>query len=478
MSQDAQSAVSPVTNGTGAPHQPAPSNPVPHSRIRRQGFTNAPAHIPMQFASYRQGEGTSSLLARMDAYNTSVNYMNEYNRFLPNFLPLKGAIFLAGQRLANHDRFLKDTSMYHAWMDEAYLSFLWIYHQLRCRRNHPNNSPEMIDLLGYLEQHFPPQDMHVPGYAIPFFMAMTECEAPFENMAPIVPDFPSLDNTSGSNCMQLGAFLSAFYPCPALVLDQIHVLVASDRTGQHPQIVPMFNNVFGIGMADDTEVRWITKSVHYRLPTPSSSRVDTAFCAYVCNDYTVAAGRVLNPYKLDIPRRYQYQAGDNRPLSWLEYLGLVRYEPNAAQLGRLHNWPNQYSAIISAQCQYVDGSRPLNKIPTTGLGAVCNISVFPVRPFPELDQDPNTEARRAAERVVNLNAFLRSYDVTPNAVAAQHSALTQINVLYPDIPQATTDAIRFGPLWNGPVFDIGPEFDTAVYMYSNVPMMISSIALK
>lgn len=482
MADQAQQQVAPVNEGQGAPHQPAPANPVIRSRVRRQGFTNQPASQPQQFANYRHGQGTSSLLARMDAYNTSVNYMNAYNVWTPNFLPLKGAIFLANQRLANHDRFLKDTSMYHPWMDEAYLSFLWFYHTLRCRRNHPNNSPEIVDLLGYLEQHFPPQDMHIPGYAIPFFMSITEFEAPFENMAPVIPALPSLEGTNGHNHFQLRSWMNLVAPCPILMLDQVRYLATQDRTGAHPQIVPLLTNIFGHEIADNHNNRWVAKSVHYRLPTASSARVDTAFCMYVQNDYTNAAGRQLNPYKLDIPARYTQAAADDRQVTWLEYLGLVQYQPNAAQLGRLHNWPNQYSAIMSLQCQYIDGSRPLNTIPTTGLGAAAHVSRYPHLPFPEADQDPNTPQRRTDERVTNLIASLDSFDVQPNQVAAQHAAISQIHVTYAflngDANDGFSTAIHSGPLWNSTIFDKGPEFDTAVYMYSNVPLMISSVALR
>nr|UDL14431.1 MAG: putative coat protein [Partitiviridae sp.] len=477
MNGSAQNAATPVTDGQNAGHAPAPAN-VPQRRpLRRQNKT-ALGPVIQPPVTYTKGTGVSALLADMDAYNASKVYNNTNSEFVPSFVALKGATYLATQRLANHDRLLKDTGRTHPLMDEAYLGFAFIYHIIRCRRDILQWSPDLATLISDLEATYPPNRIHIPGYAVPFFMSVTTTESPYDWQAFITPRLPNIgNNTTGANFFRLEHEAQAIFPTPIVVLDQVLQLTNVARQTTQVRSFDWFTNVFGQAVANANAARNIARSVHYRLASSSSPRLDHQFYWNVAVDPTAAAPVADANFKFDVfdlPRRYTHNAAHAQQATWPVLMGIQQYVGNAAATGRYLNWPLQYAAEVAFQCQYISGSRSLADISTSGLGANSIVIRYMPNPFADPNTDPNTQARRDALRMTNLQANGTSRDPNLEQIAVQHAALSQVNVSFVGFATLTDANLRQGPYWEMAECERLPSFDAASYMFSNVPQMISS----
>nr|AOG75577.1 putative coat protein [Sclerotium hydrophilum virus 2] len=478
MSGNANTQVQPVSDGA-AGHAPAPAS-VPQRRpLRRQNATNL-GPVPRPPVTYTKGTGVSSLLADMDAYNASKVYNNLNSEYIPSFLALKGAIYLATQRLANHDRLLKDTGRTHPLMDEAYLSFVFIYHIIRCRRDILQWSPELSTLLSDLEATYPPNRIHVPGYAVPFLMSITTTESPYDWQAFICPRLPDTSEATGANLFRPGNGVCAIFPSPIVVLDQILRFTSQRRDTPNITSFEPYTRTFGSDVNDNTSFgRWITSTVHYRLPHSSSPRLDHQFYWNVAVDPASQApgNNNYNFAIFDIPTRYTRDAAHTRAPSWAEYMGIQQYNPANVANTRYLNWPLQYSSEVAFQCQYIHGSRTLADISTTGLGASSVIMRYLPNLIPAPEIDPNSEARRAAQRITNLPANGTSRDPNLEQIAVQHAALCQVNVSFNGFVVLSDAVLRRGPYWEMAECERLPQFDAAMYMFTNLSQTISSVRI-
>jgi len=474
---------------TGLPSTPstAPA-PVPPRRPLRRALVNN-VGLPAPIIPYTKSTGISPLLAATEGYQGSDNFNDEPSTFVPSFLGVKGALYLTGQQLAANDRFLKETSDWHPLLDEAYISVLFIYHILRVRRALGDFSSEELNTLVELEEKYPPASMHIPGVYVHFFQSISTTEAPYPWLAKIGPRLPStiLTDTSGSRAFLLGDHEMTIFPHPLAMLEQLTSLAREVRTPATNTIFEWFQSAFtnsirSISVGDIQ--RWYYLTPHGRLPTPSTARVDNAFYANNVVLGTQQAQNHINRSKFDLPRISNYNAGHTTPMSLPEFMGLVDYAVGSTNR-QYRNWLNAYSAIIAKQCKYIHGSRSLADIPVAGLGASTPVWTYTPQTF--LMEDPNdhqpagdfSPARRRAFNMLNLAALGVSRDPELALIALQHSALAQVNV---SMSQQTNiwpaDAlIRFGPFWTMPICENEPVFDTARKMLTNIPNMVSSVAV-
>jgi len=491
----APQAVQPVT-AQAPPTTTAPANPgIPGGNVAapanvpngRRTFRKATAPITSASSAimqqYVKGSGSSSLLEDMDNYNVSVNNNNTVSYFLPSFIALKGAIYLATSRLANHDRFLKDTGLFHPILDEAYIGFLFLYHIIRCNRHILQWNPGFSSFLSELEAKYPPHQLHVPGYAVAFFMSITTVQSPYFWQSHVAPSLPSLTNVNGGGLFLLPENRSVFVPHILAALDQLHVLAGTPRANMQVRIFEPYRDgtsLFGTNINNGNITRWIATTPNYKLASSSSPRTDFQFFTNVAIDPAIAAPADdnFNLSKLDIPRRYNLDVQHNTEITLPEFLGIQEYSHIDNRRTRWLNWPLEYSAVMAYQCQYVHGSRTLNDIPTTGLGACLLISDYVNFPGTDPTTDPATPALRAANRMTSLLASVHSYDPDEDQIATQHQAVCQTNISVPAAINIPAAALRVGPIWQQTRVSSGPQFDASTYMATKLQAMISSTPWK
>jgi len=385
-------------------------------------------------------------------------------------------LHLATQRLANHDRLLKDTGLTHPYLDEAYLGFIFIYHILRCNRDTLSLVEGFTNLLNEMEAQYPPHQMHIPGYAVGFLASITATESPFEWQGLVAPSLPALTETTGQHLFRYQHGLATIFPSPLIMIDQMIELTATARTAATATRHETFHRVFSQQMGNAAAVRWVTTSVHYALETSNTVRGDTqAFAAYSINQNTAANNRDnFNRNVLDIPAMIDYDAAFNTPATWPQAMGIIDYAHAPNRVDRYRNWPAQYSAQIAFQCQYVYGSRPLSDISTSGLGAHLMIRTYDPAPFPDPATDPNTAARRSARRLQSLTATGSTPDVELEKIATQHSAVAQTNPAFPADVNMPANIMRQGPFWDLVITRETRPFNAATHMFVELPQMISS----
>jgi hypothetical protein len=448
----------------------------PRRPLRRAN--QPPGAVPNTICPYTKGTGYSALLALTEGYNDSDSYDAVPSTFIPSFLALKGAIFLTTTQFLSHDRFLKSCADWHPLMDELYMSFCFIYHILRCRRQLGTLSPAESLTLSELELVYPPNQLHIPGVYAHFFQSMTVSPAPYPWLSFVGPSLPYHFETgpAGSNGFMPTQNAHMIFPNPALLVDLMHRFCNQNQAAN--TITTIFDRAFSAdAMTDANPLKSVYLSPHARLPIQNSNRVETAF-----RQATVR--RQVSTF--DLPARYTHNAAHTTVCTVSSYMGVLDYSEVANPVMRYRQWPNSYSAVMAKQCQYIADSRTLNDMPLNGLGSpsvIWTFDPFLVFKVDEIVADPAdpanaapiTEAQRATMFMTSLAATGSNRDPELEQIALQVSAMAQTNISFGPMHGTPADAdLRDGAYWQMPACSTSPQFDVAARLYNGIPLLVRS----
>jgi hypothetical protein len=473
-----------LTGTPGVPSAPGPAPvPTPRRTFRSIGKTSISTSDRYPTTLYTRSSGLAPLASAFEGLSESDTRDDRFNEFAPCFLFLVPVWFLTCRRLASHDRFLKDTTGWHPYLDLLYLSFMFWYHILRVRRDFGNISNDEHSFLASLEDKYPPSQMHLPGSYVGFFQAISTTLSPYQWQTLIGPALPSNTGFTSNNGF---LFQHQFYELlsnPLIALQFVYKILTSRRTSADLDVYqPNTDRTwFGVQLVTASQGRWIMNTPYFIAGNPSSIRAEDAF--WLNNSTANRAANANNTPSpaLDLPRRPT--AGENdHELNFGQILGVVDFD-NAQ--GRYRNWPNMYSGVINLMSQYIAGSRTLNDIPTVGLGASTIVWRLSSHSYivrnGNLDgaDDQQRDAAWTAHidaRLINevrASAIIRAPELDQSALQIAAGAL--VNVDTSGIQHAVdNDLLRTGPFWDSAQCAGTGEVDILRAYLSQVPSLVSS----
>jgi hypothetical protein len=474
----------PLTGTPGVPPAPGPA-PVPQPRraFRSIGKTSIALSDRFPTTLYTKSSGLAPLASGFAGLAESDTRDDRFNLFYPCFLFVVPVWYLVCRRLASHDRFLKDTTGWHPYMDLLYLSFVFWYHVLRVRRDFGDISNDEHQFLASLEEKYPPSQMHIPGCYVHFFQSISTTLSPYPWQTLIGPALPHTPGLTPKNGFLFTEGYNQISSNPLIALQLVYKILSSSRTSADIDVFApdADRNWFGVALESTSAGRFVMNSPYFVTSNPCSTRAEDAFWL---NNST--ANRSANAHNsplsaLDLPPRPNSGTSDTE-LNIPQLLGIVDYNGPSS---RYRNWPNSYSGVINLMSQYIHGSRSLVDIPTVGLGAstiVWKLSAasYVVRDGKIDGDDDNTKnaawkahimARQLKE--VRASAVIRAPELDQSALQVSVGAL--VNIDPSDIPDALpNDRLRDGPFWNmSQCAGTGTEDVLRVYL-SQVPALVSS----
>nr|UHK02582.1 capsid protein [Heterobasidion partitivirus 4] len=476
-----------VPETTGPAAAPPPGNtPIPQPRrsFRPASSTLSVSSVPAQ--AFPAAQGATTLIHAVPGVRFYESPDPEPSNVVPSFLAAQAMIYVACQQLSVTDRFLKECGSYHPILVEAYCEFIFYYHILRCRSQLGQLDHEEHVLFSILNEHYPATRLPVPGFLVPALQAITNTESPYPWQGKIGPSLPPIAHASTARSFRPDNNVDIVTPIIPWMFGEFRALVSTDAIapGQEITFDRHLHGLNGNRINNDSIDRFLINTPNARFPSASNARVDIMAKAFYRIPAANFAANVLSTYKLDFPRA----AGNieqNTSVNLAQFLGLVD-PPSAAQRSdNFRAWPMQLVPMMSIIGKFVEDSRYLSGIATSGLGATTPIWTYSAGlflvddPRSAEDDQPLPVVRVATRHVAQLTATAASRDPQLTELAGQISAVSQVNVSFSDTAGFPADVtLRSGPFWTSPVVESCQDVHLANRIISFVPSMVTSVARK
>jgi hypothetical protein len=369
-------------------------------------------------------EGAPALLEIAAGAPFHTDQRRSPNGFVSNAQNMFWVLSCCDSMMGSTDRFLRSSPAWLPIVSQLYISFLWLYHNMRIYL-HTTYGFEFANLLRNMTDILHIDECMIPGPLIPFFESIAAVNGPFEwigDILPLVP--PHTTIWHGANFITENQYLRHI-PIPAVLLDQLFYFSqwnppANQTLYGHFQ---WYRNIFSEPSSGNNN-----RLRRFMLSPPGAGSLYTT-AAQTTAAYTFWNAALQGFNRID--------AGALPVLTDISQL-LGLNDQNFA--GQIH-WFQHVSSVMQTYSKFFNGSRPIKSISPVGLGAceivgtVGNSTVARDWIYPQNMPDPFLSSRFNPPHAIPsdmLTSFSHA-DHTIEEQAEQYQTLAQTNVFYSDV---------------------------------------------